>query len=360
MEKTWSQLSDRCNLFFDAPSGLYKELLKEAECELANQCSLIHMNYSYNLSPSARYPHPTNSLKLPSNYKHMLGVWVNGNLITQKDETLWSFNKTDDGKKVPNGTPGHYTVYNEFLVLDRIPSSSDIVDVKYKANLPNTEIIAKTFLCRSIQNTADLTSHNQVVIDTTLGADLNGTTLIVNAPDENYNPSVNNSGSGVAVYLRIEYQPEDYTTVNPMQPYDNTGTQDTIFDPSPLAKRSTILEKGASFNHRFEPNVGCWYKAEESNSTPREMYAPAGNSVDLTPEMGEWWSKGVIQNYRMVGPVIENDYHLALCDYAVYMASAKKNPDLSMKHQQIWEKRIMDTLTDNIDKELPMGIKEEI
>ena len=34
MDKSWDQLSDRCNLFFKSPDGLYIELLKEAECEL--------------------------------------------------------------------------------------------------------------------------------------------------------------------------------------------------------------------------------------------------------------------------------------------------------------------------------------
>ena len=47
MEKSWSQLADRCSLFFDAPDGLYKELLKEAEQELANKCSLYTKHYTY-------------------------------------------------------------------------------------------------------------------------------------------------------------------------------------------------------------------------------------------------------------------------------------------------------------------------
>ena len=42
------------------------------------------------------------------------------------------------------------------------------------------------------------------------------------------------------------------------------------------------------------------------------------------------------------------------------MASAKTNPELSMRHLQIWEQRLTEILNDNIDKELPKGIKEEI
>lgn len=42
------------------------------------------------------------------------------------------------------------------------------------------------------------------------------------------------------------------------------------------------------------------------------------------------------------------------------MATAKADPELSMKHLQIWEARLLEILNDNIDKELPIGMKEEI
>ena len=67
-----------------------------------------------------------------------------------------------------------------------------------------------------------------------------------------------------------------------------------------------------------------------------------------------------IQNYRTVGPVISPDYHLDLCDYAVYMASAKTNPILSDKHKMNFDKNLNGILKDDIDKDLSFTIKEEI
>ena len=85
-----------------------------------------------------------------------------------------------------------------------------------------------------------------------------------------------------------------------------------------------------------------------------------GSGDDWSNSDSLYWRPGYIKHYRRVGPVIENDYHLSLCDYALYIAMVKENPDLSMKHQQLWEKTIIDTINDNIDKELPTGMKEEI
>ena len=91
-----------------------------------------------------------------------------------------------------------------------------------------------------------------------------------------------------------------------------------------------------------------------------ELYVGGGDWSSQSIPNQNYARTGIIKNYRTKGPVIENDYHLNLCDYAIYMASAKKDLELSMKHLQIWEQRLTEILNDNIDKELPMGMKEEI
>ena len=42
----WNKLVDRCLLFTDAPGGLLKSLLKEAESELANKLELYDALYT--------------------------------------------------------------------------------------------------------------------------------------------------------------------------------------------------------------------------------------------------------------------------------------------------------------------------
>jgi hypothetical protein len=84
------------------------------------------------------------------------------------------------------------------------------------------------------------------------------------------------------------------------------------------------------------------------------------SSWATTPANSYYVRTGIIKDYRIVGPVIDNDYHLSLCDYAIYVASAKKIPELSVKHQQIWELGMKDILQDSLDKELNHTIKEVI
>ena len=42
----WNKLVDRCLLFTDAPGGLLKELLKEAEIDLANKLEIYDSVYT--------------------------------------------------------------------------------------------------------------------------------------------------------------------------------------------------------------------------------------------------------------------------------------------------------------------------
>ena len=105
MDKSWNQLSDRCNLFYTAPSGLYKELLKEAEVELANRCSLYKLSMSYNFADLQQTARPQNSVMLPPSYKSMISVWVNGDEIPYREKHQWTFNKGTNGMPVQIGTP---------------------------------------------------------------------------------------------------------------------------------------------------------------------------------------------------------------------------------------------------------------
>ena len=135
MDKSWNQLTDRCSLFFDAPDGLYRELLKEAEQELSNKCSLFTSHHTYQFVSTEH----SNALKLPNDYKAMIGVWVDGNLIKYVEKTQWDFTKGTYTEypvmTVGTGTPEFYDLTNGFLVLNKTPSATTTVDIYYKADL---------------------------------------------------------------------------------------------------------------------------------------------------------------------------------------------------------------------------------
>ena len=318
MEKSWSQLANRCSLFFDAPDGLYKELLKEAEQELANKCSLYTKHYTYKFTASEH----SNALKLPNDYKSMIGVWVDGDLIKRVEKTQWDFNKGTHTEypvmTVGTGTPEFYDLTNGFLNLDKTPSASTTVDVYYKATLSTPASsnggISKPALILPLD-----IANGYTYINTSLGAELNGSTVVI-------------EDNGDRNELRdIVFQTviDSYPTPSQLNDYNN---QSNNYFQGKYGNQSWMYYKTGHHTHQWDTHP------------PTELHIQQG------------W----IENYSNYAPIIEGDYHLALCDYALYIATAKTNPELSMKHQQIWENRIRETLNDNLDKELPIGIKEEI
>ena len=82
MDKSWKQLAERCQLFVDEKDGLLIELLKEAECELANRCSLYKQNFTILFRDNTK----SNAFKLPSTYKQMISVHIDGDLIPYKNK----------------------------------------------------------------------------------------------------------------------------------------------------------------------------------------------------------------------------------------------------------------------------------
>tara|TARA_Y100001938_G_C8066302_1_gene420382 strand:- start:895 stop:1833 length:939 start_codon:yes stop_codon:yes gene_type:complete len=312
MDKSWGQLVDRCQLFFDAPTGLYKALLKEAECELANKCSLFKQHFTILFRDNVKL----NAFKLPSTYKEMISVHIDGDEIPFRPKNQFSFNAESNATmSVDSGEPDSYTVSNGFIVFDKKPTSG-VADIHYRGSLQNSDYISKSLLIAP----ADDVTHNTNVcyVETTLGALL-----------ENY-----------IMYYR------EGAAMNAMTLASFEGlTEDVNFtDPNEPG------QEGATFA----------ITGNDQSSINMQKYRNASSGWTFDVVNSGYVRTGIIKNYRIVGPVIDNDYHLSLCDYAIYVASAKKIPELSVKHQQIWEMGMKDILQDSLDKELNHTIKEVI
>jgi len=327
MDRSWNQLAERCNLFYDAPSGLYKELLKEAEVELANRCSLYKASISYNFANIQVEGKPQNSVQLPSTYKSMISVWFNGNEIPYREKHQWSFSKGTGGMTVQSGTPNYYDLANGFIFFDKAPSTSDVVDCYFRANMINDSNLDKSVMMQPkvVDDTGE-GNYDQVSIQTSIGAELDGFGC----------GAIYHNNAGTLCRLsNLKFNSISNDSREPFDPGQyklRTTSSETYYDLNRFALYKQIFDGGDGAGGDFENGV-------------------VADNVH---------KKGIITFYRKVGPVIENDYHLNLCDYAIYMASAKKNPELSMSHLQVWEQRLNQILNDNIDKELPMGMKEEI
>ena len=305
MDKSWTQLEARCKLFEDFDD--YIPLLKDAECELASRCSLFKTKFTIYFDETSGDTPTVNAFKLPSNFKSIISVHIDGDLITQRDKSQWDFEDSSaQAMNVPSGTPDYYTIANGFIVFNKT-TSTGYAEVNFRGTLPNIDTIAKTV--QMIPNGDDF-----VYLDTTMGSAING--------------------------LKVQFQlggVQLNTLENIVYDANYVGKND-IFNPSQNISKLTAETR--IMNIEYQKFQGTdWDSA-------------MGSTFNLTT--------GEILNYRSKGPVIDNDYHLALCDYAIYIATALTDPAISDKHRMLWEKCIKDTIDDNFDKELQFTMKEEI
>ena len=184
MDKSWKQLAERCQLFVDEKDGLLIELLKEAECELANRCSLFKTKFNIYFDETAGDITVSNAFKLPSHFKSIISVHIDGDLITQRDKSQWDFeNSSSQAMNVPSGTPDYYTLANGFIVFNKT-TSTGYAEVNFRGALPNIDTIAKTV--QMIPNGDDT-----VYLDTTMGAEIDGLTVqYLNDTNKNQNTKI--------------------------------------------------------------------------------------------------------------------------------------------------------------------------
>lgn len=306
MDKSWKQLAERCQLFVDEKDGLLIELLKEAECELANRCSLYKQNFTILFRNNTK----SNAFKLPSTYKQMISVHIDGDLIPYKNKDQFHFNQeSNSSMSVDSGEPNCYTLSNGYIVFDTKPTSG-VADLHFRANLQNSDNVSKSVLIAPVDASTD-----GVYIDTTIGDLING--------------------------KNVKYLEGNVINVMSTLAYNSEGDINTTSPDDPNQEGKITIGN----DNDMQPITMNYYTGDDWTTTPSNEY---------------FVRTGIIETYRSVGPVIENDYHLALCDYALTIVTAKKEPVLSDKHRMLWEKTINDTINDNLDKELPIGIKEEI
>jgi hypothetical protein len=308
MDQSWTQLETRCKLFEDYDN--YIPLLKEAEVLLANRCSLFKQHHTILFRDNVKL----NAFKLPSTFKSAISVHINGDEIPHIERDQWTFNANSTGPMtVEEGEPNYYTLGNGFIVFDKIPKSGS-ADIYYRANLQNTDNISKTVLLAPAINGA---GNDWVYLDTTMGDQINGL-------DVKYY-----EGGGINTLQNI--------TVN---------TTADLDDSDPLD-----LSQSVNFNFAL---------ANDQKDVTFQLYQGGGEWSSQSLSNTYFVRTGIIKHYRIKGPVIDNDHHIALCDYAIYVATAMTDPAISDKHLQIWEARIQEILNQNIDQELPRGMKEEI
>lgn len=315
----WDKLVDRCLLFTNSPGGLIKELLKEAEMELANRLEIYDAVYQITV-PSTQSGLGVNSTTaddatsdnnyttLPYNYIRDISVVHKGYRLRKLSED--EIYRMTDGE-IPSGTPTAYGISGDFIVFDKEPAEDDTFILHYKANLDGTT----TDKVLTIQNYVDA-STDQIYLGTPLGAALDGLAIYAEA-------NAANISNGTVV--------TSYSGAN---------------RPAPVPDRLENRNKGIGHSSRYDL------------SSPMSSGSGSGGSSSLN---NNWdGALATVINYRNIAPLIPDRFHINLCDYAIAIANAKTSPAVYDKYWTMWELNMERLDNQARDRDLIHSVREEI
>lgn len=315
---TWDKLVDRCLLFTDAPGGLLKELLKEAEIEISNKLELYDALYTIivpntisglgivsNETSSSEYD--SNYAVLPQGYIRDVSVMHQGAKLRKiSEEEIY---RSSNNNKVDGGTPTAYAISGDFIIFNRAPSATDRFLLHYKASL--TE--------RTNDKVLGVLGYNSVATKIDLATELTSELVGKNILWESTERTLN------------AYNAAD----------------------SALSSIPGAPDKGY-INNSVESSSHLQYK---SNYTLNSALA---GSVSTNGTKAPNGSMCVLKDYRSVAPVIPSRFHTSLCDYAVALANAKSSPELYNNYWTKWTLNMENYINQSLDRDLIHNIKEEI
>jgi len=147
---TWDELTDRCQLYCDAPRNLLKKLLQEAEEELTRNCDIYEVVKAFDTKveyDNRHLPYNTDSqgIKYDTNevflydknhqYKKMIVATWKGRKLKPVDELESHY---DSDNKVYTGEPTGYWIHNDSVVLNKDPgATTSKLLIKYYAMIKN-------------------------------------------------------------------------------------------------------------------------------------------------------------------------------------------------------------------------------
>ena len=218
--------------------------------------------------------------------------------MSEKDFYYNDSGSTNYRRNVPDdGSPSFYYISGGHIQFDSNPNATDEMMLYYKSRISSPDVNKLIY--------ANIARSN-IDIPSTLGAELDGLTFT--------SPNFN--------LLKITYMyPQQQTFPYLLDPYYS----------------NTDIKKNNDFINQ--------YSSKYSGTS-------VGDSTGV--RMGQ------IVGFGSKAPVIPSEYQLSLCDYAIAIASAKKNPDIHDRHLSIWTARMQDIKNKDADKDLMFNIREVV
>lgn len=336
---TWDKLVDRCLLFTDAPGGLLKELLKEAEQELSHELELYDALYTIQvpntLTGGGISTHAASQQYVDRNYFHLPPEYVRDVAVYHEGTRLKKLTEDEiyrqsNDNTVPGGTPTGYSIAGEFIVFNRAPKQSDKFLLHYKESLTNRSADRVLTILSYVETGG---TNDFVMLNTEHSSELAG----LQYRWEKTSGALAASGS-------ISGQPFGFITGIPGLP--DKGDTNNIHD------------MGASVGQLDSNNGLSIYKVTQKLGLDLSAN-PEGSRLanGITSING---SMIIIKNFRSKAPLIPNRFHASLCDYAVALANAKSSPELYNTYWTKWSLSMDKYVNQSLDRDLMHSIKEEI
>tara|TARA_R100000808_G_C2154269_1_gene165143 strand:+ start:2348 stop:3307 length:960 start_codon:yes stop_codon:yes gene_type:complete len=317
----WDKLVDRCLLFTDAPSGLLKELLKEAEMELANKLELYDSLYTITIPSTANgagiYTHRTtaadhNYMKLPQDYIRDVSVSHQGRKLKKVSEQ--EIHRKSDGT-LSEGTPSAYAISSDYIIFDTNVSSGDLFVLHYKSRITELSTAKIVNVFRYDQ------ANDHIYLDTLLGSALDGKKIT-------FENQIKALSAGQNTSLRSAPGMMDIYRGN--KPQQDPASISILEIPEIMGSRYTV----AAFSGSDSLSGSAWTSMDGANA--------------------------MLYNYRDIAPLIPEQFHTDLCNYAIAIANAKTSPEMYNQYWSQWMLNMDNLINEAQDRDLIFSIREEI
>ena len=319
---TWDKLVDRCLLFTDAPGGLLKELLKEAQVELSNELELYDSMFQIEVPGTiSGLGGQSSNADASHDYTPLPVDFIRDNFVTYDGKKLRKMSEEEiyrqTNLKTYNGTPTAYGISGDHLVFDYTPPVADKFLLHYKASLVPNHNRAKLVYILYYDNSGPF-----VYLDTELGEELKGTKC------------------------RFEGQ------VRTLSTYNSTGVGNMPVGLPDLWRKNALVTDPASWSGMPE-YMGNKFTLNSTLSTEGSLQTSLGGVNNC---IGGLLS---LDTYGDKAPLIPSKFHKSLCDYAIALANAKQSPEKYQMHWSMWLGNMEKLRNEARDRDLIYSIREE-
>ena len=299
MALSWNKLSDRCALFDNnKPRALYVELLKEAEKFLVRKCDILEDKFNVpntilsNNFNDLSISGRANSVVLPPEFKRMISVVYKGkHLKPFKQEDI--YHQADN--TLSSGTPTHYYIENNTLYFNVIPSDRETLTFYFYKNLIS-DTHSKILKTQSIQASSGNANETYVLLNSNLKHELNGM----------------NARAKLRHLVQGAWSTRTISNLNYWKDMPNSA----------------------------EGFANSFYKATMTDTNYLGNYT----SIDI-----------MIDDYHYVAPIIPDQYHVDLCDYALAIAS--DDPNMHDRYMSMFLNKVEEIKNEDADRDLIHEVK---